>query len=401
MSRFDAPPLGTMKDSVRSPQEQGPSKVQKDHSDPVLAIPCTKENSILLAFKLQFSLRTLLCATWAFAVMCGCARIDVSTMIVFGIPLALLGMTPCLPRSTLTVSDKRLSVKRRFGWAILLISASVCVALISCLRWGVPRDHATWLTLAAPALWVLLILVSIRGAAGHILSCLLLAMWGAVFVTSRACPTYDLRGGRLGALVVPAFVRHILPLRLRFVNDGPNSSLITRYAGERPPFWIQPYDDPYAVRYTYEKVDSGSIIFTPLLEDCLTALPSEEARRAVVRCLTSPVNAARAHQGLLLADLCISSSQPCHDSEKWWLNHKNLFHVFDDPAEAAERLWGLRDAVKKIRHGHFEKVSPAHYECWLRQCNAAHWHELGGRGGIPAFSAAYTRLRQRGGVPVQ
>jgi len=278
--------------------------------------------------------------------------------VLFGTPVAWLGWrwlttqgNPC------SRADSRPS-----RWGPLAVS----LTLAACVWWqrgGTPVGAVTLLVLAAGPAWCLL-WTCYGPQRRHALA------WTCLFclpllaaLADHGTTMFDLSRGRKATAVVPCGlmlhgVDHPLLGLLLFEQSG-NRAILDEYLGPNSPCWV-PISDPYNVRSHVERIDHYSLVFDPELRRILSLLPSNEARRQVLTCLTDPHNLVRAHQGLLLKYLDVLGYPPGFDRESWWHRHADLFGRVNERKEAARLVWGWR-----------ARSDP--YVPWSRDCPAS-WH---------------------------
>jgi len=130
------------------------------------------------------------------------------------------------------------------------------------------------------------------------------------------------------------------------------------------------------------------MLFRDCLIDVLAMLPSEDARRQVLNCLTARENMLRAHQGMLLAYLYEVGYPSGDAADRWWNQHADLFRIVEDPDEAARLVVNWAERVNVTLE--LSRGEPP--LCELKRQYRAVANLIGGRGDH-RFGEAYEKTR--------
>jgi hypothetical protein len=249
--------------------------------------------------------------------------------------------------------------------------------------YGWPLDTYTWT--------VVLILFVLGSTAGTrttrivVFPFVLYAAW-YLFAPNRSLTVperdyyslFDDRGGRRGIQIPPG---------LRFGRDGQNTALLESYLGPLPPNWWEQAPLWPGIRDGNERVHSRNVISYHYLPSILAMLPSDAARRQVLRCLTDPENRLRVHQGLLLACLACWGYPEGFDAESWWQHHQVWFVQERDPVHAARVTYGWTSLLWIVFRHHDSTNALLDGEV-RRQLDVAWYQEHGNWGGHEDFGEA-------------
>lgn len=342
----------------------------------------------------QFAMRDLLAWTWCAGAVAAAGRNGFSSLAAFGIPLSIVGYQAIARSKDWRWPGWRV-VARRF-WAVLVCGLLLATLL---LRGVWPLDVASGMALAGGVLWS----ITLAGARRRLwrglapapivgfvwlLVCSLAPQAAERFIRGvpRSVLLQDVRGGRDGVQLLDGF---------SYSWPGPNSALIDWYLGPLEAVW----EGRWYVSKWYsgleERVNRRSVIRQPDLPEMLALLPSDEARRQVLRCVTTPENQARVHQGLLLVALKRFGYPEGYDAERWWCKHEPIFRVVADPIEASQMVCGWRIAIQRIARESENQSAPAVDGALLEQLDAALMQEMGMWGGDGDFSDAYYLMAVR------
>ncbi len=344
----------------------------------------------------QFALRDLLAWTWCAGAISASLRGGLSSLLVFGIPLSLVGYQAIARANDLRWPGWRPLAQR--CWSVVGC-AGLLALILSC---GVrPLGAAGGMALAGGVLWSLA-LVSAKRRAWRVLAPAPLL----VFVYLLLCVAWpqrmerfirgvpgsvllqDVRGGRNGIQLLFDF---------SYTWPGANTALIESYLGPVEPEWEGQWYLSQGYAGSEERVNRQSILRKTDLPDILALLPSDAARRQALACMTNPKNLARVHQGLLLVSLKTFGYPDGENAEGWWKRHAADFRAVENADEAAKLVFGWRVEIAKLLTAD-EAPAPdsPQFAVW-QQLDAALNQELGMWGGDDDFSEAYhaAGIRQR------
>lgn len=342
----------------------------------------------------QFAMRDLLAWTWCAGAIAAAGRNGLSSLAAFGIPLSIVGYQAIARSKDWRWPGWRIVARRYCG---VFVCGGLLAALL--LRGVWPFDAASGMALAGGVLWSLMLASARRRfwrvlspapilGFAYLLTCSMAAEKMERFIRGvpRSVLLQDVRGGRDGVQLLGDF---------SYSWPGPNSVLIERYLGSLAGEWEGRW---YASKWYLgleERVNRRSIIRQPDLPEMLALLPSDEARRQVLRCVTTPENQARVHQGLLLVALKRFGYPEGYDANRWWRKHEPAFRVVEAPLEASQLVYGWRNAIQRIA-SESEGRSPSLPDLALRQqLDAALMQEMGMWGGDGDFSDAYYLMAVR------
>ena len=342
----------------------------------------------------QFAMRDLLAWTWCAGAIASAGRSGLSTLAVFGVPLSIVGYR-AIARSQNGHWPGWRVVARRY-WSVFVCGLLLAALL---LRGVWPLDAASGMALAGGVLWSISLagdrrrlwrMLAPAPIAGfiYLLVCSLEPQLAERFIRGvpRSVLLQDVRGGRNGVQLLDDF---------SYSWPGPNSALIERYLGLLDAEW----EGRWYVSKWYagldERVNRRSIIRQPDLPDVLAMLPSDDARRQVLTCVTTTKNQARVHQGLLLVALKRFGYPQGYDADRWWRKHEPVFRVVEDPLEASRMVCGWRNAIRRfMSESETGSPSPPNYAV-QQQLDAALMQEMGMWGGDGDFSDAYYLMAVR------
>jgi hypothetical protein len=352
-----------------------------------------------MAKQLQFDLRALFGTVVLIASLLGSARVGLVPCISCGIPLGWLGRELIMegPASVLRTSRAINTSRRSVTYMALVL---ILNAFLPGIGWW-PHGNATWMFLVGTCAWeVLLLRRALRTG----------EWWAAVLpLCAAGYPGFSLLVCHEAMpWVVPSRAWHYVEWRtdrhrvvflcgLEFGKDGPNRSLLARYAPQRDEIWILNGIGAPGRYAILDRGDTRSVLLRPMLPEILAALPSEEARRATVAAMADPTNLARAHQGLFLTWFTYSRPPAGQTSEIWWREHRGMLSSVQDAQQAARLALTLREQVKRGLDERGSVLDVYARDELARQFGAATAHERGQWGGDEAFAeACYAILLAKG-----
>ena len=157
----------------------------------------------------------------------------------------------------------------------------------------------------------------------------------------------DIQTGCLGKKIMPGIAF--------FTHRGENTDLIKEFLGDLEPYWCYGgLVNPGNIRDADERVNSRSLVFRTDLREIIDLLPSVEAKRKVLKCISNPQNQLRLHQGMLLVCLRILGFPKGMSSQDWWTANEFVFIEEPDGKKCAAFVqgWGkkIEDAsMKRLR----------------------------------------------------
>ncbi|WP_372370608.1 hypothetical protein [Candidatus Uabimicrobium sp. HlEnr_7] len=159
-----------------------------------------------------------------------------------------------------------------------------------------------------------------------------------------------------------------------FIKNGPNTSLLNKYLGHAPPVWQHLCPGPGMLNQVSdggERVESQSLLRREYLSKYLKLLPSEEARKQVLQCLSDSKNYLRFHQGLLLACLGEWHYPQNMDSHSWWEKHAIFFRREKNVRKAASMVLEWKE---KVANSSRKKTWPIDCQLYAMKClEESHW----------------------------
>jgi hypothetical protein len=333
-------------------------------------------------------MRDLLAWTWCAGALAAGFRGGLSALTVFGLPLAIVGYQAIARSKDWRWPGWRI-VASRF-WPVLACGGLLAVVRLKGVR---PLDSASSAALAGGALWSLALAASPRriwrwlapaplAGFAYLLAC---ASWPqSIERFVRGVPgsvlLQDVRGGRDGVRLFGDF---------SYSWPGPNTALIERSLGAVEPEWEGRWYSSRGYAGMDERVNRRSIIREANLPEILAMLPSDEARRQALECVTTPKNLARVHQGLLLVSLKTLGYPAGHDAESWWRRHAAVYRIVEDGDEASQLVLGWRQAIEHCLAEADARSPRAPLYAVRQQLDAALNQEFGTWGGDDEFSEAY------------
>jgi hypothetical protein len=243
-------------------------------------------------------------------------------------------------------SGKSLQTRRLLVLGPPCLAAVMAITLCACL--GYPATLETGFVLFGGVAWSVACLRFFRPPGQWVLAFLCVAGYPYLGILEHRTAAFDLKTGAQGKAVMPLLRIHV-PVCMLVFEEESNRALIEHYLGRSSVRrWQLLYSRPGIARDGNDRVDSRSLLFSRSLSAVLSMLPSEEARRRVLTCLTDQENHARAHQGVLLACLMTLGYPPGYDARTWWIRHESLFHPLHDANEAARVVAGWLPKIRRI-----------------------------------------------------
>lgn len=265
-----------------------------------------------------------------------------------GILMKTASETSLRPRGSIEDTSKPV-------WRSVLTSCAVCGGFIAVILvvYGAPLD--SW-SIVGLCLGIIVALVGVRSSYRRIWLAIAVLFYASFFFPLESDNLVDIRSGRFGVA--------LLPTGFRFGRHGPNSALLQSYLGPLTPEWSHSSIRSMLLhtwRDGDERVNSRSIIFRDSLPQILNRLPSDDARRQVLRCVTDSDNLLRVHQGLLLTCLNEWGYPPGFDANSWWVRHALLFHAEYDVTSAIELVWGWTDRIREVQEDRPREINAQLY----------------------------------------